>query len=189
MADGSLKTGLDLQVGDIIKTINIPNISASELSDDETIDYNIDYNTFISGATYNTNIVTNKLRVDSYVYMVSIQFSDDTNWSDTQNSRYLILSEGEVKFKRLENFVAGDVVLLIDTSNSELINIEQKTVTSVTIGAQKLSGWIINVEETHLFLTKTNASTENMLSFAAIEHNTCYVQCGKNECMSTPYTM
>lgn len=182
MADGTLKSGLELQVGDIIKTINIPNSSAREIVEDR-VEYNIDYDTFINGVTYNQNKVIFKQRIDSYVKMVTLQFTDNSNWSDTTNSKYLLISNNEVQFKTLENVVVGDIILLVDTSDSENVSIQQKVVASKLDGVEKLSGWLITVEETHLFLTKTDASSENATSYAAIEHNFCYVECGKNQCM------
>jgi len=184
LADGTLKSGLDLQVGDVVKTINIPNANDVEMEEDDVKNYNIDYTTFADGVTYNSNVVTNKTRVDAYVKMSTIEFEDGTNWSDSSNSRYLILNDGLIKFKRLDSLVAGDVVLLVNTSNESNVSIEQKVVTSSNIVSEKFSGWVITVERTHLFLTKTNNSITNSTSFAAIEHNNtpCYVICNKGEC-------
>jgi hypothetical protein len=189
LADGSLKSGFDLQIGDVVKTINIPNISGIEIDADETESYNINYDTFINGVTYNTNTVTNKRRIDAFVRMCLIEFTDGSDWSDTINSRYLVLNEGIVKFKRLDNLVQGDVVLLVNTSDTNTVVIEQKEVVNTTPIAEKFSGWIMTVERTHLFLTKTGGSIEGSPSFAAIEHNSCNVECGKGQCCPTPWQM
>jgi hypothetical protein len=189
LADGSLKSGLDLQVGDVVKTINIPNINGIEIDIDETESYNINYDTFISDVTYNTNRVTNKKRIDAFVRMCVIDFSDGTDWSDTINSRYLVVNDDTVKFKRLDSLVAGDIVLLINTSDMNEVVIEQKEVMNVTPTTSKFSGWVISVERTHLFLTKTAGSIEGSPSFAAIEHNSCNVECAKGQCCPTPWTM
>ena len=184
MGDDTLKTGLDLEIGDIVKTIDIPNIEGAEIEDEVSKNYNIDFNTFASGVTYNTNVVINKKRVDAYVMMCLIDFDDNTTWSDTINSMYLVLNDGLVKFKRLDTLSAGDVILLINTSNTDEVTVEQKTISNITSGPNKFSGWVITVERTHLFLTKTGGSIVNSPSFAAIEHNFCAVQCNKNQCMS-----
>ena len=183
MGDGSLKTGLDLQIGDVVKTIIIPNFQEANIDDDDIKNFNIDFNTFVSGVTYNTNTVTKKNRVDAFVRIVSINFEDGTNWSDTINSKYLVLNEGLVKFKRIGELVIGDSVLLVNTTDEDNVTIEQKVVNSISETTEKFSGWKITVQETHLFLTKTSGTIENSPSFAAIEHNTCYVECGKNQCM------
>jgi hypothetical protein len=183
MADDTLKSGLDLQIGDVVKTIDIPNIEGAEIEDEVSKNYNIDFNTFASGVTYNTNIVTDKKRVDAYVMMCLIEFDDNTTWSDTINSMYLVLNDGLVKFKRLDTLSAGDVILLVNTSNTDEVTVEQKTIANITAGPTKFSGWVITVERTHLFLTKTSGSIVNSPSFAAIEHNFCAVICDKNQCM------
>jgi hypothetical protein len=189
LADGSLKTGLDLQIGDVVKTIDIPTINGVDIDADETESYNIDYNTFHSGVTYSTNTVTNKRKVNAFVRMCVLNFSDGTDWSDTINSRYLVINDGIVKFKRIDNLTAGDVVLLINTSDMNEVVIEQKEVINVTLTTSKFSGWVISVERTHLFLTKTGGSLEGLTSFAAIEHNSCNVECGKGQCCVTPWSM
>jgi hypothetical protein len=115
--------------------------------------------------------------------MCLIDFDDNTTWSDTINSMYLVLNDGLVKFKRLDTLSAGDVILLINTSNTNEVTVEQKTISNITSGPNKFSGWVITVERTHLFLTKTSGSIVDSPSFAAIEHNFCAVICDKNQCM------
>ena len=185
LSDNTLKSGLDLQVGDVVKTINIPNIEGVEIENGDIKNYNINFNTFQSGVTYNSNTVTDKKRIDAVVRMCNIEFEDETNWTDTINSKYLVLSDGLVKFKRLDLVEAGDTILLINTNDIENVIIEQKIVSTINITSLKFSGWVITVENTHLFLTKTAGSIDNSPSFAAIEHNDCAVACGKWECMTT----
>jgi hypothetical protein len=85
--------------------------------------------------------------------------------------------------------VAGDIVLLLNTSDMNELISEQKEVVNVTPTTSRFSGWVISVERTHLFLTKTGGSLEGLTSFAAIEHNSCNVECGKGQCCVTPWTM
>ena len=181
MEDGSLKTGLDLQIGDYVKTISIPGVTENIDPDKDTISYDIDYTTFANNVEYTSNRVVGKKRVDVFVKMCNINFSDGTSWSDTITSKYLVVNEGIVKFKRLDNLIVNDVVLLINTTDENNVIIEEKTVTNVTIGNDKFSGFLISVEKTQLFLTKTSNTLESP-SFAAIEHNYCYTYCNKNQC-------
>lgn len=186
LADGTLKSGLDLQIGDIVKTINVPNISDTDIDTDEVINYNIDYNTFEAGVTYSTNAVTDKKRIDAYVKMSTIIFEDGFSWTDSSNSMYLVSNNGITTFKRLDALDAGDIVLLVNTDDATSVSIDEKVVVSTSIVAEKFSGWVITVERTHLFLTKTSSSILNSPSFAAIEHNVepCYVLCQKGQCCS-----
>ena len=184
LSDNTLKSGLDLQVGDVVKTINIPNVEGLTIEEGGE-NYNIDVNTFIQGVTYNSNRVTHKKRIDVFVNMGSIVFEDETTWSDTVNSRYLVVNDEQVKFKPLSQLIAGDIVLLVNTDNVENPVIEQKIVSTFNLTRQMFSGWVITVETTQLFLTKSAGSIVNSPSFAAIEHNDCNVVCGKFSCMTT----
>ena len=169
MADGTFKTGLDLQVGDIIRTIDIPNATNVD-SSNETVNYLIDLETFVSGSTYSTNVVTGKARVDVTTSIIEILFSDGSTWEDTFTSKYLVERENEVRFISLNDLMGGDLVLLIDTSDDTNVKVVPKLVESTTILNKEFSGWVIAVERRHLFLTVTDSGTQN-LSFAAIEHN------------------
>jgi len=191
MADGSFKTALDLQIGDDIKTIDIPNPFQVD-NRDEKVNYRISYSDLVSGTTYSTNKVLNKVRVNRKTYIVTITFTDDSIWNDVGDSNYLTERNGEIRFLNTLELVAGDYVLLIDTSNNEFI---KKEVLHTIKASEYLNGWILTVERTHLFLTKSNVDSTS--SYVSIEHNvgqgctcdnyssyTCNVcngSCGKNE--------
>jgi hypothetical protein len=188
MGDGTFKTALELQVGDVVKTINIPNATNVD-SVNETVNYKIDLDTFISGSTYSTNTVTHKQKVDVSTSIVEIVFTDNSTWEDTQNSYYLVERENEVRFIQLDELVSGDIIILIDTTNTTSVAVQPKTVQSISIVKKAFSGWLVTVERRHIFLTVTNSSTQN-LSFAAIEHNSgepCFTKssfsnCGNDDC-------
>ena len=100
------------------------------------------------------------------------------------DSKYLIERSGIITFKSLFDLVAGDVVLLLDTTDNN-INFVRKIVTSNTQHKRVFSGWFISVDNAMLFLTKTAGSTNNQ-SYVSIEHNSvycpnyacpCYTQC------------
>ena len=182
MSDGTFKTALDLQVGDIIRTIDIPN-EENVNTLNATVNYLIDLETFISGSTYSTNTVITKNRVDSVVDIIEISFADGSTWEDTLSSYYLISRNDEVRFMKLNELVESDIVLLIDTSDDNNVKVVSKIVQAINTIRKEFSGWTIGVERTHLFLTVTHSSTQN-LSYAAIEHNTsCYfLGCGTGGC-------
>ena len=188
MENGTFKTGLDLQVGDVIRTIDIPNATNVD-SMNETVNYLIDLDTFISGSTYSTNTVMGKHRVSAITNIVEIIFTDNSMWEDTETSYYLVERENEVRFIPLNELVSGDIVLLIDTTNSTSVSVQPKMVQSTSIVSKIFVGWTITVERRHIFLTVTDSSTEN-LSFAAIEHNTyCPYKslCGDSVCGAHQY--
>lgn len=180
MADGTTKSGLDLEVGDLIRTIDIPNADNVDTVN-VLANYQIDMQTFLDGVVYSTNRVTNKKRIDISVEIAEITFTDGTKWFDTINSSYLIYENNEIKFVKIMDFVPGNIVLLIDTSEYENVQIVEKTVQSINIVDEEFSGWIIGVERAHLFLTSTGNPTTSYVSyFAAVEHNYA-------TCFSTPY--
>jgi hypothetical protein len=165
MADGTFKTALDLEIGDELKTIDIPNPFSVD-NREEMANYRIPYSDLLSGTTFSTNKILNKFRINRKTHIVTITFTDDSMWSDVGDSNYLIERNNEVRFISTQELVAGDFLLLIDSSNSEFI---KKEVSSIVKTSEYLNGWAITVERTHLFLTKSNIDSTS--SFVAIEHN------------------
>lgn len=187
LADGSFKTALDLQVGDDLKTILVPNADSQNIFN-ENVNYHINLQTFLSGATYSTNEVKRKERVEAETNVVSITFTDNTNWEDTSNSRYLVENNGEIKFLPISQLVSGDVVILIDTTDSTQVNAITKVVSSVTNTVKVFEGWVIEVDKTHIFLTKTeDDNSDGLFAYATIEHNCIHpFDCPKTSPFCTP---
>jgi hypothetical protein len=182
MSDGTLKTALDLQVGDVIKTIEIPNTEGAATSIDSYIstEFGLTYETLVTNAIYTTNVITKKQRVNTLTFINQLTFEDSSTWEDTMGSRYLIDRGGTIKFELLFNMIAGDVVLLLDTTDDN-INFTRKTVTANVQVKRVFSGWYISVETAMLFLTKTAGSTNNE-SFVSVEHN--YFSCPNYACIN-----
>jgi len=174
MADGTFKTALDLNVDDLIKTIDIPNPNGTDNSS-YTANFGITYETLASGTTYSTNRITNLKRVNKLTYVYKLTFDDGSTWEDTGVSSYLIERDNIVQFDKLFDIKSGDIVLLLNTENG-LVNFTRKTVVSNIQLKKVFSGWFISVENAHLFLTKT--SSTNNESFVSIEHNSGYCPVG-----------
>jgi hypothetical protein len=183
MSDGTFKTALDLQVGDLIKTINIPSSNSDVDTLQEYVYTDLTYEGLVSGTTYSSNQVTFKRRVNRVTMLSKLTFEDNSDWEDTIDSSYLVDIGGILQFKRIKNLVAGDVVLLLNTEN-ENVDFVRKTIVSNMESRGVFSGWLITVENVHLFLTKT--SSTNNTSYVSIEHNftscpvgcPCEFQCG-----------
>lgn len=173
LSDGTFKTALELQVGDELKTIIVPNADNVYYMT-ENVNYEINLETFLDGAVYTTNQVKAKFKIETKAILATITFSDGTDWQDTSNSRYLVVNNGEVKFRAISELVAGDEVILIDTTDSEVVRCITKIVSSVTTEVTDFYGWIISVDRTHIFLTKTEqAIGDGLFNYATLEHN-CY---------------
>ena len=176
MADGTFKTGLELQAGDVIKTIklyqNQPNLTDSN----ELKEYNVNFTEFLTNSTFSTNVVLGKEKSNVLAPMTTITFDDNTIWQDTSISQYLIKRGDIVKWTTLNSedteldmLQISDKILLVKTDDLETINIVEKTVTNITNSVDGFDGWTITVQDEHLFLTKTDDGM-----FVSIEHNyTC----------------
>jgi hypothetical protein len=179
MEDGTFKTALDLQVGDIIKTIDIPNgDSATQTTQSEYTYEDLTYETLASSTTYSTNEITNKKKVNRLAIVVTLTFEDGSTWEDTVGSSYLVDIDGVIQFKSITKLKQGDVVLLLNKDNDE-VEFVRKTIASVVESRAVFSGWLISVAVTKLFLTKTT-STGNE-SYVSIEHN--YLPCPSFGCI------
>lgn len=186
MSDGSFKTGLDLQIGDLVKTIDIPN-PFNVNKRNETVNYRISIEELEAGTTYTNNRVTNKKRVNKYCRISRIVFTDNTDWLDTEDSKYLSEKNGEVRFLSLTNnsleeskLEIGDKVLLLNTAD-ETPTFVEKEVAEIEYRHEFFGGWLITVENESLFLTR--AAAEDDTSFVAIEHNYPGQSCGPSgEC-------
>jgi hypothetical protein len=187
MADGSFKTALDLEVGDMVKTIVIPNpYDASNFH--ELVNYKISFEELTSGTTYSSNEVTAKVRRTVWTKTKKIVFTDGSEWEDTEGSRYLGYRNNEVRFLSLDELVpedgrlqVGDEVILLNGDVEETPTFVKKIVQSIETITGFFGGWVISVDDERLFLTK---SPDTNSSFIAIEHNvSCTYSFG---CWSSP---
>lgn len=189
LSDGTFKTALELQVGDELKTIIVPNADNVSYMTDR-VNYEINIDTFLEGAIYTTNTVKSKFRIEAGAMMSTITFTDESTWQDTANSLYLVINNGEVKFLGINQLEPGDLVILIDTTNTTVVQSITKEVQSVSTEFSDFYGWIISVDKTHIFLTKTaEGITDSLFNYATLEHN-CYSpqDCPKNDpyCTGSP---
>jgi hypothetical protein len=197
MEDGSFKAATELLVGDIVKTIDIPNPFDANNSN-ETVNYKIGLDELESGTQYSTNVITHIEKINLYSHIVKLTFTDGSDWFDNENSKYLSIKNNEVRFLVLStnvveeySFSIGDSILLIDTSDSITPKFISKEIVSIEKMTEFFGGYEISVENSHLFLTK--ASAESTTSYVSIEHNInqyCYsgtVYCEQSDCDKGQY--
>mgnify|MGYP006285617987 CR=1 FL=1 len=181
MADCTFKSAVDLQVGDMVKTIDVYNPNNVDVLNIPP-DYGIGYSDFVSGSTYSENKIISKTRVDKVVDYVTITFSDGTTWEDTSTSAYLVLKEnGDVGFGYLDKndvtngIKVGESIILVQSDDCNNLITVLKEIADIQMNRQIFGGWEIEVETLHVFLTKSENSTS---SFVAIEHNAaCVTTC------------
>jgi hypothetical protein len=97
MADGTTKTAEELEIGDYVKTIDIPN-PFNVNNYDETANFGITFEELQSGTTYSSNKVINKQRVSNWCHVTKLNFTDGSDWLDTEGSKYLSLKNNQVRF-------------------------------------------------------------------------------------------
>ena len=176
MADGTFKTAEALQIGDEVLTIDIPNPTNTDLVN-EFANFHIDYDTLVSGSSYSTNRITNKVRVNRLTEVVKITFTDSTDWYDTANSSYLTDVDGDIKYTQIKKLSKGDILVLVNSNNTSSVDYVQKTIDTVETVKEMFSGWDITVENQHMFLTVsqpellTTDPSQKPTSYVAIEHN------------------
>jgi hypothetical protein len=140
----------------------------------DRVNYEINLDTFLDGAIYTTNTVKAKYRIENQAMLSTITFTDGSTWQDTSNSLYLVVNNGQVKFLGINQLVAGDSVILIDTTNTTTVQSITKEVQSVSTEFSDFYGWIISVDKTHIFLTRTaEGIADSLFNYATLEHN-CY---------------
>jgi hypothetical protein len=198
MADGSFKVATNLVVGDIIKTIDIPNPFDVD-NTEESANYRITLSELQSGTTYSTNAITHIRIINTLSRKIKMTFTDDSDWFDNIGSKYLSIRNNEVRFLWLSpelndssvSITIGDSILLLDTSNNEAPTFITKEIANVEMIQEFFGGFEITVENTHLFLTKSN--TDSNKSYVSIEHNvneTCNsyaVPCDQANCYKGSY--
>ena len=186
MADGSFKIASELVVGDIIKTIDIPNPFDVE-NVDEATNYKISLSELTSGTTYSTNAITAIKRIDVYSKIVKLTFTDGSDWFDNPLSKYLSIRNDEVRFLALNvgdtneySLRMGDNILLLDTTNTTP-SFVLKEISNIETLNEFFGGLEITVENAHLFLTKSDVDANK--SYVSIEHNAVDCQgCGNGNC-------
>jgi len=199
MADGTYKNAENLEIGDEIRTIDVPN-PFNVNNGNELVNYKINFEELQTGSVFSTNRITNKQRVNLFCNVVKIKFTDGTDWLDTEGSKYLSIKNDEVRFLILNTnekinskftIETGDKIVLVNTSDINGITFLEKIVESIETTSEFFGGWEITVEREHLFLTKS--SLEDDVSFVAIEHNNnaCYAFFGctyyPEECFKSEY--
>jgi hypothetical protein len=176
MADDTYKIASDLVIGDLIKTIDIPNPFVVD-NNNELVNYKITLSELETGTIYSTNKITNINKINVLSYIIKFTFTDGTDWFDNRGSKYLSIRNNEVRFLVLPfvlpgdefSINVGDNILLLDTSNTETPTFVTKEIASIEQLHQFFGGYEITVENARLFLTKSDVDSDK--SYVSIEHN------------------
>ena len=168
MADGSWKEVKDLQVGDQIKSLDVPTEGDVDITQHSEVDYNISLEEFKDLVSFRTNeVVSIQPRIGFYD-VIRMYFTDGTDWFDIATSSYPILDpeDGTVMFRNIGHLKAGDQVILM--SNEDDINLQVREIERMEVERLEFEGYIISTDGSHLVLTRTSDDSE---AYISIEHN------------------
>lgn len=177
MADGSFKFPYELAEDDMVKTIIFPNPNNVD-TNDETNNFHMDYETFISGLTYTTAPIGHVTPLSTYSKIATITFDDNTTWTDGNLVSFLTLRDNEVRWIVAGDLINGDQLIAVnqgDVTDTAVFDSLLKTVSSVTIESIIFEGWIVSVKgDEHCYIVQ-DTTTNN--SFALFEHNVNCAAC------------
>lgn len=169
MADGSWKKIQDLEVGEKVKSLEIPAKEGFDINT-HTGDYGISMEELENKTYYIENEIEDIRKISGFEVTEIFKFTDGTDWYDTPYSSYpTINSEGKVEFKTLRSLKVGDQVILISIKDTESPRFVTKEIAGITEERSLLENkYSIRLNGSHLFISRTS---EDEQAYAAIEHN------------------
>lgn len=175
MADGTWKPVEEIQVGDEIKSLDVPTQGGVDIKH-HVEDYNISFEELEDGSSFSTAAIKSIFPNRKIATKVNLKFTDGTDWWDTENSSYPTIDpeDGTVWFRTLDMLNVGDkVILLVQAEDFEEPIFVEKEIAEIEESREVVEGYQLSVDGSHLFLSKTVGETE---AYVSIEHNTTVVE-------------
>jgi len=168
LPSGDIEMVTNLQVGDAIKSILFLDLP------DESSMANLDiwsssFDSVIADYQISSSILENKSTTDYFGILVTFETDTNSTFSDVGHAKIIVKDGDNVRFKRYVDLKNGDTIVLLDTTNNELIT---TNVTEVNFRFDKFTAYILDFEELDLFLTLEE--TENQSRYGLITHNYDY---------------
>ena len=173
LADGTWASPGDLQVGTMLKTIQIPNPSNVDASS-EVADYQITFDQFNQGTVYKEDKIVGIQYVNTLNRLAKITFTDGSIWNDGAYVNFLADINDDIQWKPVYTLKAGDKLIALSDLTSSTVFSEAKEIQSIELYTDFFSGWAMTVETDHLWIV--NDTTTNN-TFALVEHNTACTAC------------
>lgn len=165
MADGSRKTFADLQVDDVVKSIEVAQLPMDETTY-STSTWVGSHTEFMSDfAVSQTAVVIKTTSAPLNELFIRITLDGDVTWDDLPTTDVLTRDGDVIKFKKVNNLEVGDVLELFSTETESVIN---KTITALEVifKDNQIVG-TVDVEPIDLFLPLISNS------LTLIQHNAC----------------
>jgi hypothetical protein len=168
LPNGDIELVTNLQVGDDVKSILFP-----DLPDEENISslhiWSSSFDSIVNNYQVSSSILDNKSTTDYFGILVTFETDTNSTFSDVGHAKIMVKDGDDVSFKRYVELKNGDTIVLLDTTNNELIT---TNVTEVNFRFDKFTAYILDFEELDLFLTMEE--TENQSRYGLVTHNYNY---------------
>lgn len=183
LPNGDIELVTNLQVGDEVKSILFPdlpdeeNISSSDL-------WSSSFDSTIDNYQISSSILDNKSTNDYFGILVTFETDTNSTFSDVGHAKIMVKDGDDVRFKRYVDLKNGDTLLLLDTTNNELIT---TNITEINFRFDKFTAYILDFEELDLFLTMEE--TENQSRYGLVTHNfgyDCYIVIASSNAYTSP---
>jgi hypothetical protein len=168
LPNGDIELVTNLQVGDEVKSILF-----LDLPDEENIGsleiWSSSFDSTVNNYQVSSSILDNKSTADYFGILVTFETDTNSTFSDVGHAKIMVKYGDDVRFKRYVDLKNGDTIVLLDTTNNELIT---TNVTEVNFRFDKFTAYILDFEELDLFLTLEE--TENQSRYGLVTHNFGY---------------
>jgi hypothetical protein len=166
MADGTRKQFSELEVDDMVKSIDVASLPLDE-TEYKVEEWTGSHTDFIANFAVGETAIVVKTSKSTSDLFIRITLEDGTEWDDLPATEILVKNDDVIRFKRVNNLQIGDVLELFSTETETIVN---KTITNLEIlFKEDTVVGTMDVEPKDLFLPLiTN-------SFAIVQHNACNV--------------
>lgn len=169
LPNGTTKLATGLQIGDEVKTLNIPNIPDDDLM--SNLDgWSTSYDSVINDYQLSSTFLSHEaITSDYYGVLVTFNTESNTIFSDVGHAKIMVKDGENVKFEKYGLLKIGDEVFIYDTNISQLITTK---ITEVNFRFDKFTAYTLDFEEIDWFITMEE--TENQSRYGLITHNYTY---------------
>jgi hypothetical protein len=164
LPDGNTKFVKDLQVGEVVKSINFSNLPTTA---DEN--WSGSYSDTINNYSISSSTLVAEESGLYFGKIVTITTDTNSEFSDVPHARIMVKENENILFQNYFSLKVGDTLLSYDSQTNLLI---ESTITNVNYKFEKLYAYVLDFETFDLFLTLEE--TESQQRYGLITHNYTY---------------
>ena len=167
LPDGNIELVPNLQIGDEVKSILVPNLP--DESDNDLDLWSSSYESVINNSEISSSSLINKSTSDFFGILVTIETDVNSTYSDVGHAKIMVKDGEDVKFKPYVQLKIGDEILTFDTTTNELIT---TSITNINFRFDRFNAYTLDFEPIDLFLTIEE--TENQTRYGIVTLNYDY---------------